>query len=365
MIEVTEITHFRGFDHVRLENLRRVNILVGDNGSGKTGLLEALFLACGSTPEIAVRLRQWRGVDTPNVSGAPQEIYDGLFLDLFFNFTKDRSPSVELIGNRGDSRSLRLYYDIGEPTLLPLESTQASSAQASSAFLTGYTPVSFEWKDASGTISKITPRLQASGLQIPPSPQTRRDASFLAARTPIPTSQNARWFSEFSKWGREGKFIATVQAQFPHIDSMTVEVDMGNPVIFVKLPWIERKVPIYLASDGLNKLVTILLCVAHSEGSIVFVDEIENGFHYSRYELLWKQLLSFSEEYDTQLFLATHSWEFLKAGAPIIEKFHRDFALVQVFQEEGRCNAAAASGRDVAAAIENDIDVRGKRRSGR
>jgi predicted ATPase len=126
-------------------------------------------------------------------------------------------------------------------------------------------------------------------------------------------SQNARWFSVLSKIGDEGRFISTVKEQFSDIQSISIEVEMGSPALFATQPWRKYKVPLYLLSDGLNKLVTVTLQIAHSEGTASFVDEIENGFHASRYRKLWSQLLDFTNAYKTQLFVSTHSWEFLRA----------------------------------------------------
>ena len=44
MLERFEITNYRGFVHASLENLTRVNVLVGKNNAGKSSLLEALYL---------------------------------------------------------------------------------------------------------------------------------------------------------------------------------------------------------------------------------------------------------------------------------------------------------------------------------
>lgn len=352
MITSAEIQNFRGFKDIKLSGLTRVNVIVGDNGTGKTALLEALFLASAASAEVPMRFRAWRGVDTNALTGSPQELYDGIFLDLFHEFHKDCVPQIALYGNNQDSRSLRLYYNREEPTILPLnESPQNQSLS--------YIPISFEWKNVDGRVTKVTPHIQPGGLSVPPPAVLAHDPTFLAARAPIPTSQNARWFSDLSKWGREKKFISTVRAQFNDIESLSVEVDMGNPVIFVKIPWLDRKIPIYLISDGMNKLVTLLLHIAHSEGTAVFADEVENGLHFSRHARLWEQLLSFAEEYETQLFLTTHSWEYLRAVAPLIAKLPDDFAMIQVYQKDGVGNAVVVPGRDAAAAIENEIEVRG------
>ncbi|HEX3495948.1 MAG TPA: hypothetical protein VHT02_02050, partial [Methylocella sp.] len=83
MIESVEIRNFRLFESLDLSGFKRVNIVVGDNGARKTSLLEALFAAGVNSVEIGTRLRLWRGLDI-TLPSSPQEIYDGLFLSMFF-----------------------------------------------------------------------------------------------------------------------------------------------------------------------------------------------------------------------------------------------------------------------------------------
>ena len=351
MIESFEIQNFRGFRHIALDSLSRINIVVGDNGAGKTALLEALFMAAAANPEVALRYRQWRGVDSQAFMGSPQELYDGVFLDLFNDFNKEKVPHIFLKGTNNDSKSLTFYYDEGEPTLFPFNDASQSKTLA-------YTPITFEWKDSAEKISKVTPELRPNGIVIQPVSLQKTEASFLAARVSIPTSQNAKWFSDLSKRGVEKKFISTVRAQFSEIESMSVEVDMGAPVIFIKYPWLDKKMPIYLASDGLNKLVTLLLHIAHSEHTAFFVDEVENGFHFSRHDRLWEQMYSFSKSYDTQLFLTTHSLEYLQAAVPLMEKHPKDFSMIQVHRDKGESSISIAKGAQAALAIKAGIEVR-------
>ncbi len=48
------INNFRAFDELNIESLRRINILGGFNGVGKTALLEALFFALDRRNPVAL-----------------------------------------------------------------------------------------------------------------------------------------------------------------------------------------------------------------------------------------------------------------------------------------------------------------------
>src|SRR6266496_4423712 len=52
MITELEIQNFRGFRHVKLSGLKRVNLIVGGNDTGKTSILEALVLLLGDNNAI-------------------------------------------------------------------------------------------------------------------------------------------------------------------------------------------------------------------------------------------------------------------------------------------------------------------------
>jgi len=59
MIESLEVSNFRAFKHLKVSNLKRINVITGANGSANTALLESIILGCGGVP-IQVPLRNLR-----------------------------------------------------------------------------------------------------------------------------------------------------------------------------------------------------------------------------------------------------------------------------------------------------------------
>src|SRR5262245_52823116 len=98
MIHSFVIRNFRSFNDQEVEDCRRVNIIVGDNGSGKTALLEALFLAAGVSPELVIRTRSWRGYESGGMSGTHEDLHEALWGDLFHKLRSNQPALVSLKG---------------------------------------------------------------------------------------------------------------------------------------------------------------------------------------------------------------------------------------------------------------------------
>ncbi len=88
MITSFDIRNFRCFDALKQTGFKRFNFIVGDSGTGKTALLEALFLTGGSNAEIYLRVRRFRGFGEAGIEllSGTKSAYESLFRDLFFRF---------------------------------------------------------------------------------------------------------------------------------------------------------------------------------------------------------------------------------------------------------------------------------------
>jgi hypothetical protein len=129
MITNLQIRNFRGLKDVTLHDLRRVNLIVGGNDTGKTSILEAisLLLGDGTTQRnlpIAFRSSQRRPLPFPDniLGGVPitpqiQEISRTNARDEFENFwlwifnDRDQNNRIALTAKTHDRNEVRLHSE--------------------------------------------------------------------------------------------------------------------------------------------------------------------------------------------------------------------------------------------------------------
>src|SRR5713101_8522765 len=94
MIESLSVSNFRGIEKLELHGLRRINVIVGENSSGKTALLESIFLAGGGSPEIALRLQAQRGLVQTLQITLDRTSYESLWRQFFYGFDQKKVISI-------------------------------------------------------------------------------------------------------------------------------------------------------------------------------------------------------------------------------------------------------------------------------
>jgi AAA15 family ATPase/GTPase len=105
-------------------------------------------------------------------------------------------------------------------------------------------------------------------------------------------------------------------------------------------------------------LSAILLSMTDQSGGIILIDEIENGFYYKRFPMMWEMILKFARQYDCQVFASTHSAECLNSAARIAEWAGDEFSLMRTVLEGGATSVRTFSGGRFSDAVLANIEVR-------
>ena len=69
--------------------------------------------------------------------------------------------------------------------------------------------------------------------------------------------------------------------------------------------------PLRIAVYGILHLLSIITTIVFLKNGIVFIDEIENGLHFSALKILWEAIITAAFENNVQLFITTHNKETL------------------------------------------------------
>jgi hypothetical protein len=349
MIESLSVTNFRGVERLELHGLKRINVIVGENSSGKTALLEAVFLAGGGSPEIALRMQAQRGLVQVIQISLDRSSYESLWRHFFCGFDQKKVISIALLGSEANTRSVTVAYRTEDSQTLPF-----GKGLLESPFIV---PITFEWKDFRGVVTQAQPKITEKGINIAGTGETM-PIFFFSSGLPLNPAETASRFSALDTEGKSSAFTDGLRGIFPYLESISVQVVSGQPMLHAALAFSDLKVPLGLLSGGINKLAGILLTVAASTQGVVLIDEIENGFHYHLLPSIWSSLLSFSRQQDSQIFASTHSEECLKALLKIVGENEEDFALIRTERTNGRCTARVFAGRQLHSAIEQNIEVR-------
>ena len=74
--------------------------------------------------------------------------------------------------------------------------------------------------------------------------------------------------------------------------------------------------------DGLGKFIYFIMLLLTQKNSIILIDELENGIHYTNLDKLWKIILTISKQQNVQVFATTHSKECIESYARVVEELN-------------------------------------------
>jgi hypothetical protein len=350
-----EITGFRGFDHLAIESLARVNLIAGKNNVGKTALLEAMFLHIGAhNPELPLRVNAIRGIERFPIQ--PEEVWGWLFYDK-------RTDKPILLGSQDDQgleRKLEIRL-VASETVTPAGNDSRGRGDPGGFVIT--TDVSrdlvLEYSDSGGRHAEARATLTAD-REI----KARRSGSAISApgiylgATARFTSEDAERFSNLERVGKADSLLSALRLLEPRLTRLTVLVTAGAPMIHGGIG-LRELMPLPVMGQGMVRLCAIMLAIANVPGGTLLVDEIENGLHHTVLPDVFKAIGQAARISDVQVFAATHSWECIEAAhAAFLADPAYDFRLHRLERVKGQIKDFVFDAESLGVALEAGLEVR-------
>jgi hypothetical protein len=359
MIERLHVENFRSFKLLKLEKLRRINIIVGKNASGKTVLLEAIKLGLDATPGSFPWLNSMRGMTFMIPPNLTAEQFKEQFNDFFHEFDSETPISIRIEDSSNKSATVRVYFDPKRATTAqPVIGFQGTAPSLSVP--TTIIPLVFDRVDFQGQKNVLLATINPQGQFVmdPGRPMGIISGFFSNSYFGVP-QENATWLSKLSVEKRSAEVIESIQRHFPFIRDVTSETTVqGLGTVYADVPHLPRKIPLSLVSGGISRLFTLMLAIVTFRGGVVLIDEVENGIFHDQHELIWRTLTDLAEHHNTQLFVSTHSQECLRAALPTVKERTDNFTLLRVRRENGHSVIDPFAGEQLESALDKGGEVR-------
>lgn len=324
MIEKVTFENFRGIEKLELLELKPIVLLSGKNNAGKSSVLEGIFLFLDhASPDSFTKINKFRGLVSAVESAS---LWETAFYEM-----NVQNPLRISVTNEGVSSSLEYMRDDAFVPPVDTNISQELMGQIISSATSSYTlKFSYKKEDYSedghfiigpmGIVRNMATS-DASNLVLPMPFTQFINAAIINSNS---DSLIAEWLGKMELEGRKSYIVETLKFIEPAIEDLTTIVVNNNAQIFVKVR--QQLLPLRLAGDGLNKLLFIILSIAVKPHSLLLIDEIETGFHYSMFPKLWKIIAQTSYENDCQIIATTHSYECIVGALDGIEQADRSSA---------------------------------------
>ena len=313
-INSIEINQFRGIRQLTISNFSKINLIVGDNNSGKTTFLEAVQLLFAKSQLSSVK----NIIKQRTVLNVSESSFYTSFIKMF-NVNQESELldfDIYAVSNNGP---IRFEMRGRERTISGEEALQMStmSLGQKAHYKKESTVVPETAKLFSGSIisqngkKPIEKDIHFTSLDnVSVGPVIKREVQY------IPSFGHLRYdlLKNFVDNPEYKKLAISILKQFDDsiVDICYTKADDGCFLeSIITADGINMPFSVY--GDGVKKILYILNKLFDATDSILLIDEIETGLHKKYYDRLFPVVFELAKKLNVQLFIATHSMEAIDA----------------------------------------------------
>jgi len=331
MLENINIIDYKYFKDFQIDGLNRINIISGKNNVGKTALLEALLLIENSkSVRNLIQVIQFifinrdlslfdidKYLETINLSFK----FENVNITLKHKFIDELNDieNSKIDRYRNSSEEFLILYINNEPQIIPFYKSSDSFT-----------------------------RMRKNKIEL----------SFINSSRPD-NANLAKLYSYIQDLEIQDDFLKELKIIDDNIIRIEPQVrENGNFNLRITLNNPKQSFYSSELGEGTNRYIEILATLLSNSGGSVFIDEIENGIHYSKLKDIWKSIIEIVRDKKIQLFVTTHDKETIEAFSEAceemdfkdicsIELFKKDNIIHPILRDYDSFNATVSSGMDI------------------
>ena len=352
MIKSIVIKNYRGIKDLEIDNFKKYNFFIGDNGSKKTTILESLG--------IGLSLLDFERI-LKNARNRKMKIKKENVSSLFFN--SDTNNMIKFILETKDNIKAETVISI-DKTLSMFQdfSSDEINNDFSNYFYTIEKRIR-EDKLKTNIYIKENNQTTYKNFRIETIPKSFK--RFLEKyNISIEISDNLKNSSDtifqvdrIIKSRKKEELLKYLQI----IDKDIKEIYINDEEIFVEKETLKKFIPISSIGDGMVlalDIITSLILV--DDFRVILIDEIERGIYYKNYRKLSEIMIELCKNnQNIQLFITTHSKEFLETFNEVLVETEKDnFSLFSLRNKKEKLDFVHYTSEELKDTLETGWDPR-------
>lgn len=348
MLKNVKIENFRCFKSFELQQLGRINLLVGENNSGKTSILEAIQLLCSRTnlePLGEMMLNRGEYFWSDNLLQERELDICHLFHDHEFHIDSAFSISginanfqEEFYITIGERKS-HIQFDLSDLNTHDLdeEIKQKIFEDLSSDIKIFNFRVTWNRKEEEEEVLNL-PLSDDNGLDVKFIKRSSRDRKNKAPKTifinssSLTTAKMTELFEKVVLSPEEElvtEALRIIDHKIERIASANVQkasqmrrlsYPESRSGFFVRLADTKQRVPIGSMGDGIWRILGIILATVCAKDGYLFIDEIDTGLHFTTMSDMWKMIWQTAKRLNVQVFATTHNNDCWRSLTDIVKQ---------------------------------------------
>ncbi len=366
MLKSLKIKNFRCFEEFDLQQLGRVNLLVGRNNSGKTSILEALHIlnSPGSCKPF-LDIIDCRGEYSWNENDGDEEIFD--VSHLFNGHQMNEGSHFEFLGIANNTKTINFSFESrgGSPPenffTPPKDGRKHTVSFINSGSIQPDEIIfTLKWEGINDAVSILYIPINTPRHNIYRNTLELKSSQLIHLASSIMNTVISQ-FNQIVLTPKEDILCESLRIIEPGIERIAPVATKGNRkndggfVVSIN----KQRVPIGSMGYGIWRMLEITLAMVNIPGGTLLIDEIDTGLHFSVMIDLWKLICKTAEKLDIQVFATTHNsdcWKSLAEVANSDDIASDDITIHRI--ERGKKTSVVFNEREMAIAAERDIEVR-------
>lgn len=368
------MSNFRLFQHLEVEKLSRVNLLVGRNNAGKSTFLKAIELyASNASSSVLLDLVEYRQETWFSEAQAHSQNFLGnpvrhLFFGHKLPKIGEEGISLGEVSSKAKLHISAAAYQNKNDDEGTIRKIRISDVQ----FDEELSNVEVFLVAEEGERTRRLFRLDGDVTDI------RRNSRILYGRQEseskytwqivstdnMPNRRLASLWDLTSLTNLESEIISALNLIDERVSGVAFVEDVSkgrssdNRIPLVKVEGIDEPLPLKSMGDGITRLFHIILALVNARDGLLLIDEFENGLHWSVQPKVWDIVFQLSERLNVQVFATTHSRDCIEGFDSAWNKYPELGTFFRLDAKDHFIKATEYTSETLTDAIDMHVEVR-------